>query len=109
MKIIFFDLDNTLYPASSLVQQAVTQQILLYLQSMGMTEEEGAALGKRYSSDYGLAIRGLLKHHEAVCPRDYDKFVDGGIPLEKLLAAAASVARQTSAANRSCRSMTRKI
>ncbi len=58
---------------------------------MGMTEEESEVLPAQYYQDYGLAIRGLLKHH-SVDPRDYDDFVDGGLPLEELLKPNTSLA-----------------
>ena len=41
-------------------------------------------LGARYYQDYGLAIRGLIKHF-TIDPVEYDKFVDGALELEHLL------------------------
>lgn len=87
-KVIFFDLDNTLYPHSSGLHVLVKKRIRLYLERMGMTQEESSHLSAKYYSDYGLAIRGLLKHHD-VDARDYDDFVDGGLPIEEILRADA--------------------
>ena len=96
MKFFFFDLDNTLYPEEAGVHKICSQRIKLYLRRMGMTEEESETLPAQYYQDYGLAIRGLLKHH-SVDPRDYDDFVDGGLPLEQLLCPNPSLAATISA------------
>ncbi|RUS23380.1 HAD-like domain-containing protein [Endogone sp. FLAS-F59071] len=55
-----------------------------YFRKLNIPEEKVTVLHYRYYVDYGLAIRGLVKHHE-VDPADYDREVDGGLPLEDLL------------------------
>jgi pyrimidine and pyridine-specific 5'-nucleotidase len=57
---------------------------------MGMDMKVAEELSFKYYKQYGLAIRGLIKHHE-VDPVDYDNFVDGGLPLEELLTPSAEL------------------
>ena len=57
---------------------------LFFEKFMGIPEAESRELGARYFRDYGLAIRGLIKHF-TIDPVEYDKFVDGGLELEHLL------------------------
>lgn len=83
--ILFLDLDNTLYPASTGIGQLMSTRITLYFSTfLGLPEEESASLGRRYYLDYGLAIRGLVSHF-GIDPLHYDAFVDGGLPLESIL------------------------
>lgn len=82
----FFDLDNTLYPQSSGIASMVGQRIRSFCSEVhGMSEQEATFLASKYHTDYGLAIKGLLKHHDDVDPVAYDAFVDGGVPIEKIL------------------------
>jgi pyrimidine and pyridine-specific 5'-nucleotidase len=41
-------------------------------------------LHNHYYKEYGLAIRGLVRHHK-VDPLDYDKHCDASLPLETVL------------------------
>lgn len=83
--IIFFDMDNTLYPASSGVSAVMRDRIKLFLvQHLSFPEGEAGEVGNRFYNDYGLAIKGCVKHF-GVDPRLYDGFVDGGLPLEQLV------------------------
>lgn len=70
---------------------------------MGLPDEEASKLHHRYYSQYGLAIRGLVRHHKIgqcvvdarssqLCnrlvetdPLDFDRKCDGSLPLEELL------------------------
>lgn len=83
--VLFVDLDNTLYPSSSPISMLMSSRISLYFQHfLDIPKEESIALGHTYYKDYGLAIRGLVKHF-GIDPLEYDAFVDGGLPLEDLL------------------------
>lgn len=83
-----------------------------YFLSLGLPEEKAAELHKRYYREYGLAIRGLVKHHEIsqsasllhTRPRpretdthtltdalDYDRVCDAALPLEEILSPNASL------------------
>jgi pyrimidine and pyridine-specific 5'-nucleotidase len=83
--VLFFDVDMTLYPASSGIGALMTERITSYcMQVLGMTLEEAKEIQIRYHKDYGLTVRGLLKHHQ-VDAAHYDTFVDGGLPLDSML------------------------
>jgi len=80
----FFDCDNCLYPKSSGIYNLMKERIQTYFKKIGIDEERVINLQERYFIEYGLAIRGLVIHHE-VDPIDYDIQVDGGLPLEEFL------------------------
>src|SRR4051812_20635170 len=83
--VVFFDLDNCLYPSSLGIQQLMVERIERYcVEVLHMSPEEAKSLHQQYFKDYGLAIRGLLKHHK-VDPAHYDAYVDGGLPLQDYL------------------------
>lgn len=60
------------------------EKILAYFVKLGLPIEEAQELHKRYYQEYGLAIRGLIRHH-SIDPLDYDKNCDLAIPLEDIL------------------------
>ncbi len=83
--VFFFDLDNTLYPKSSGIDQLMARRIeLFFMEHLQLPAEESRQLGARFYQDYGLAIKGLIKHF-SIDPAVYDAFVDGGLPLEDIL------------------------
>ena len=83
--VFFFDLDNTLYPKSSGIDQLMARRIeLFFIEHLKLPAEESKQLGARFYQDYGLAIKGLIKHF-SIDPAVYDEFVDGGLPLDDLL------------------------
>ncbi|OCH92938.1 pyrimidine 5-nucleotidase [Obba rivulosa] len=82
--IIFFDIDNTMYSASAQISHAMGQRIHAYFVGMGHSEEEASELHLRYYTQYGLALRGLVRHHD-VDPLDFDRKCDGSLPLEEML------------------------
>lgn len=55
-----------------------------YFKRLGMSEEEAEELHLHYYREYGLAIRGLIKHH-TIDPLDYDAQCDASLPLENIL------------------------
>lgn len=84
-KVVFFDMDNTLYHHSFGIHDMMAKRIKQYcVERLGMDPTTAHDLMFKYYLEYGLAIRGLMKHHE-VCPKDYDDFVDGGLPLHECL------------------------
>lgn len=82
--IVWFDIDNTLYSASSKISQAMGERIHNYFVGMGLSHEEAAVLHHRYYSQYGLALRGLKRHHD-VDVIDFDRKCDGSLPLEAMI------------------------
>ncbi|KAJ3333025.1 hypothetical protein HDU76_012109 [Blyttiomyces sp. JEL0837] len=83
-KIFFFDIDNCLYHKNTGIYILMGERIRNYFMEMGLSDSEAHRLHKKYYTEYGLAIKGLVKHHK-VDPVEYDRVVDGGLPLESLL------------------------
>ncbi|KZT62106.1 pyrimidine 5-nucleotidase [Calocera cornea HHB12733] len=82
--VVWLDIDNTLYPRSTRIADLMSQRIHAYFLSMGFTEEDANSLHFKYYSQYGLALRGLMKHHE-IDAQDFDRKCDGSLPLETIL------------------------
>lgn len=81
--IVWFDIDNTLYSASTKISQAMGKRIhgslfgalkralqrglipiLAYFVQLGLSHEEASGLHHHYYKTYGLALRGLVMHHD---------------------------------------------
>ena len=57
---VFFDLDDTLYPASCGLWEAIRQRISLFMHEfLGIPWEEIPDLRRKYFDEYGTALRGL--------------------------------------------------
>jgi len=82
--VVFFDIDNTLYSSSSQIAQAMGVRIHAYFVSLGLSDEEASELHLQYYTQYGLAARGLRRHH-GVDPLDFDAKCDATLPLETML------------------------
>ncbi|KAJ7228570.1 pyrimidine 5-nucleotidase [Mycena pura] len=83
-KCIFLDIDNTLYSAGTGISAAMGKKIHEYFVNFGFDEAEATELHLKYYTQYGLALRGLIMHHN-VDPVDFDKKCDGSLPLEDLI------------------------
>lgn len=60
-----FDLDNTLYPPSSLVMKQVGQRIRSFIQQyLDVDMVIAARLQEEYKKKYGTSLRGLMLHHQ---------------------------------------------
>ena len=76
---------NSLHP-SPLPKPVLTNTMLIgYFESLGLPEEEAKQLHKQYYKQYGLSVRGLVRHHH-VDPLDYNAACDEALPLESILA-----------------------
>lgn len=82
--IVWLDIDNTLYKKSTRIAELMTKRIKAYFRGLGLSEEETQRLHKRYYKEYGLAIRGLVMHHE-IDALDYDAKCDAALPLDEIL------------------------
>ncbi|KAF8639633.1 hypothetical protein AX17_000898 [Amanita inopinata Kibby_2008] len=82
--IVWFDIDNTLYSASSRISQEMGERIHAYFVSLGLSHGEASELHHQYYTQYGLALRGLIRHHD-VDPLDFDRQCDGSLPLEEMI------------------------
>lgn len=88
--IVWFDIDNTLYSASSNISHAMGERIHAFFVSLGLGHEEASKLHLKYYSEYGLALRGLTRHHN-IDPIEFDRQCDGSLPLEDMIAYQPSV------------------
>lgn len=107
-----FDLDNTLYPASSRLFSQVDKHMAAFIQELlGISDEDARALQKRYYRDHGSTLRGLMVHH-AVDPHrflDYVHAIDVTVlePSPSLRRALAALpGRRLIFTNASCRHAT---
>ena len=62
---LLFDLDNTLYPATAGVTEALEARMNAYVQQLtGLPYAEAHALRQHYFVTYGTTLRGLQHHHQ---------------------------------------------
>ncbi|KAF5344123.1 hypothetical protein D9758_008849 [Tetrapyrgos nigripes] len=99
--IVWFDIDNTLYSASTNISQAMgvrihgmrptsfvnkytgVNDIVAYFVGLGLDEQEASELHHQYYSQYGLALAGLVPKSRH--PLDFDRKCDGALPLEEMI------------------------
>ena len=83
--VFFFDIDNCLYPRSLRINDLMADLIDGYfVKHLSLPAEAATELHRRYYRDYGLAISGLVKHHQ-VDALAYNREVDDALPLEGLI------------------------
>ncbi|MBF0167913.1 MAG: pyrimidine 5'-nucleotidase [Alphaproteobacteria bacterium] len=59
-----FDLDNTLYPATSSLFPQIDQRMRAFIaELLGLSDAEAHALQKRYYREFGTTLRGLMLVH----------------------------------------------
>jgi putative hydrolase of the HAD superfamily len=84
IRIILFDLDDTLYPRHTGVMEQIRGLILHYLQArLNLSPEEANELRQHYFQMYGTTMRGLQIHHQ-IDPDEYLRAVHD-IPLHEYL------------------------
>ncbi|KOS18341.1 Uncharacterized protein ESCO_003049 [Escovopsis weberi] len=83
--VLFFDIDNCLYSKSAKVHDLMADLIDKYFsQHLSLPWDEAVKLHKEYYTNYGLAIEGLVRHHQ-IDPLDYNAKVDDALPLEGII------------------------
>lgn len=83
-RTVLLDLDDTLYPASSGVWEAIGDRINRFMvEVVGIDPVEAPALRQLYFERYGTSLNGLRRHH-GVDPFAYLSFVHD-VPLEDFL------------------------
>jgi pyrimidine and pyridine-specific 5'-nucleotidase len=83
--VMFFDIDNCLYPRSARVHDLMADLIDQYFsERLGLSMEEAIRLHKEYYLGYGLALQGLVRNHK-IDPLDYNVKVDDALPLDDIL------------------------
>lgn len=81
---LFFDLDDTLYPASTGLWKAIKERMNIYMQErMGIPAEQVPQLREQYFKMYGTTLRGLEERHH-VDREDFLAFVHD-LPLQEYL------------------------
>ena len=80
----FFDLDDTLYPSTTGLWEAIGRRITLYMtERMGFPPEQVVSIRENYFRDYGTTLRGLQANH-SVDMDDYLAFVHD-VPLDNYI------------------------
>ncbi|KAK2009738.1 pyrimidine 5'-nucleotidase [Colletotrichum eremochloae] len=83
--VLFFDIDNCLYSRSHKIHDLMAKLIDQYFMThLSLPEDEASRLTREYYKTYGLAIEGLVRHHQ-IDPLDYNAKVDDALPLEDIL------------------------
>ncbi|WFC96813.1 hypothetical protein MBRA1_003476 [Malassezia brasiliensis] len=83
--VLWLDIDNTLYSqVDTRIPELMADRIRDYFRGLGLDDHDAEQLHTHYYKEYGLAIRGLVKHH-TIDPMDYDEKCDGSLPLERVL------------------------
>jgi putative hydrolase of the HAD superfamily len=83
---IFFDLDDTLYPASTGLWQAIKERMNIYMRDhMGFDPAEIPKIREKYFLEYGTTLRGLQANHD-IDVQDFLSFVHD-LPLSNYIQA----------------------
>jgi pyrimidine 5'-nucleotidase len=83
-KILFFDLDDTLYDSSNGLWEAIRARMGLYMfERLRLPPDQVPILRRKYFETYGTTLRGLQIHHQ-VDANDYLNYVHD-LPLENFL------------------------
>lgn len=83
-RILFLDLDDTLYPSTSGLWQAIGDRILVFMtDKLDISMQRANELRMQYFKSYGTTLNGLRIHHN-VDPLDYLNFVHD-VPIDSFL------------------------
>ncbi|GAO52765.1 hypothetical protein G7K_6833-t1 [Saitoella complicata NRRL Y-17804] len=89
----FFDLDNCLYPKSHRIHDLMGQKIHEYFMThLSLDPSAARHLHHTYYTQYGLALEGLVRHHQ-IDSLEYNAKVDAALPLDEILKPDESVRR----------------
>ncbi|KAI0973387.1 pyrimidine nucleotidase [Xylaria arbuscula] len=84
-KVFFFDIDNCLYSANARVHERMADMIHDYFEKhLKLSRDDAVELHSQYYEKYGLAIGGLMRHHD-IDPLHFNSEVDDALPLEDLI------------------------
>lgn len=84
-KILLFDIDNTLYCESTGLMNYIQLKIHEYAVRKGIPPNNVKTVCKQYNKEYGLALKGFMKHFPETDPNEFDMCVDGGTNLQMFL------------------------
>ena len=89
---VLFDLDNTIYPASSGLMKGIDVRINEYVKNLlGLDDQDSLRLRKQYYVEYGTTLHGLQRHH-SVDAEHYLEYVHD-VAIESFLASDAELDR----------------
>jgi putative hydrolase of the HAD superfamily len=84
IRVLFFDLDETLYPKSNGVWSAISDRIHAYIiDRLDLTHEEADTIRSQFLEQYGTTLEGL-RIRFGIDPLDYLEFVHD-IPIEEMI------------------------
>ncbi|KAK4130745.1 pyrimidine 5-nucleotidase [Trichocladium antarcticum] len=84
-QVFFFDIDNCLYPKSARVHDLMADLIDRYFAThLSLPWDDAVRLHREYYQNYGLAIEGLVRHHQ-IDPLEYNAKVDDALPLDGII------------------------
>lgn len=76
LKLILFDLDETLYPRSATLMHQISERISEYLiHKIGIAPEKALSLRQHFRGTYGTALRGLIEEGYTFDIEDYFQYV----------------------------------
>lgn len=85
IRILLFDLDETLYAPQTGVMDRFRARVLHYMRTrLNLTAEEADALRRHYLKEYGTTLRGL-QANDPIDPEEFLSFVHD-LPLDDILA-----------------------
>jgi len=85
LRVVLFDLDNTLYPPKCGLLQHLDDRINEFVGAyLGLPLRETKALRRRYVEEYGTTLHGLQAEH-GLAPAEYLSAVHDDVPLERFL------------------------
>lgn len=87
-RVMFFDLDDTLYRRSTGVVDQMKHVMGEYIsEHVLMTKNIQAAQQKadEYYTKYGLTVKGILAERPDLDPREFEKYVDSNLKLQEAL------------------------
>lgn len=87
LRIALYDLDNTLYPFSAGLMEAINDRISLFVQQrLQINETEAMHLRHTFYETYGTTLAGLQKHYGNIDTETYLQFVHD-ITVEHMISA----------------------
>ncbi len=85
IQAILFDLDNTLYPASSGLVSHVEQRIMRFvMEQMQVDAATALEMCQSYYATYGTTLQGLQSHFGGVEPEAYLNYIHD-VPIEEFI------------------------
>ncbi|KAJ2775530.1 suppressor of deletion of TFIIS [Coemansia nantahalensis] len=84
-RVLFLDIDNCLYPPDLGIDKMMKERIYAFGRENGLDAESVEATCSTYYRDYGLSVRGFIRHH-GIDPAAFNEKVDESLPLEAVIA-----------------------